>query len=125
MGPADLRPARLAHHSHSSLLWKPEFGKVCAGICFCLLHHPPWSGDNTQHRASTYFVYFKWQEALRLNDEMEEEEEEETNNEAAVPQEELDDAELQLQQEGAFSILVSNIFLFFSSVFPEGLHLRV
>ena len=75
--------------------------------------------------ASSYFVYFKWQEALRLNDEMEEEEEEETNNEAAVPQEELDDAELQLQQEGAFSIFVSNIFLFFSSVFPEGLHLRV
>ena len=75
--------------------------------------------------ASTYFVYFEWQEALRLNDEMEEEEEEETNNEGAVPQEELDDAELQLQQEGAFSILVSNIFLFFSSVFPEGLHLRV
>ena len=75
--------------------------------------------------ASSYLVYFKWQEALRLNDEMEEEEEEETNNEAAVPQEELDDAELQLQQEGAFSILVSNIFLFFSSVFPEGLHLRV
>ena len=76
--------------------------------------------------ASTYFVYFKWQEALRLNDEMEEEEEEEeTNDEAAVPQEELDDAELQLQQEGAFSILVSNIFLFFSSVLPEGLHLRV
>ena len=56
---------------------------------------------------------------------MEEEEEEETNNEAAVPQEELDDAELQLQQEGAFSILASNILLFFSSVFPEGLHLRV
>lgn len=75
--------------------------------------------------AFAIFIILLGQEALRLNDEMEEEEEEETNNEAAVPQEELDDAELQLQQEGAFSILVSNIFLFFSSVFPEGLHLRV
>ena len=67
----------------------------------------------------------KRQEAMRNDEEVEEmvEEEEETDN-AEV--EEFAGAEaVELQQEGTLAILISNFSLFFSSVFPEGIHLRV
>lgn len=57
-------------------------------------------------------------------------EEEEEPNYAAVPVEDLvdvdhqDDHQEDHQQPGEFAILIANLSLFFSSVFPEGLHLR-
>jgi len=64
-------------------------------------------------------IIFLGQEALRRDEEMVEDEGEADNAEV----EELVEAEH--QQEGTFAILISNLSLFFSSVFPEGLHLRV
>ena len=51
---------------------------------------------------------------MRRNEEMVEDEGEADNAEVEAEQ----------QQEGTFAILISNLSLFFSSVFPEGLHLR-
>ena len=57
-------------------------------------------------------------------------EEEEEPNYAAVPVEDLvdvdnqDDQQEDHQEPGEFATLISNLSLFFSSVFPEGPHLR-
>ena len=57
-------------------------------------------------------------------------EEEEEPNYAAVPVEDLvdvdnqDDQQEDHQEPGEFTTLISNLSLFFSSVFPEGPHLR-
>jgi len=64
-------------------------------------------------------IIFLGQEALRRDEELVEDEEETDNAEV----EEL--VEAGQQQGGTFAILTSNLSLFFSSVFPEGLHLRV
>ena len=68
----------------------------------------------------------KRQEAMRNDEEVEEmvEEEEETDN-AEVEEFAGAEAEHEQQQGGTFAILISNFSLFFSSVFPEGIHLRV
>jgi len=69
-------------------------------------------------------LIFLGQEAMHLD------EEEEEPNYAAVPVEDLvdvdhqDDHQEDHQQPGEFAILIANLSLFFSSVFPEGLHLR-
>ena len=65
------------------------------------------------------YILEKCQEALRRDEELVEDEEETDNAEV----EEL--VEAGQQQGGTFAILTSNLSLFFSSVFPEGLHLRV
>jgi len=68
-------------------------------------------------------VIFLGKEAMR-NDEVVEEEE--VRNDAEASEEELVDAEAEDEQdEGTLAILISNVSLFFSSVFPEGIHLRV
>ena len=57
-------------------------------------------------------------------------EEEEEPNYAAVPVEDLvdvddqDDQQEDHQEPGEFATIISNLALFFSSVFPEGPHLR-
>ena len=66
-----------------------------------------------------FHIRKKCQEALHRDEEMVEDEEETDNAEV----EEL--VEAGQQQGGTFAILTSNLSLFFSSVFPEGLHLRV
>jgi len=111
--------------------------EVLWGLLTCLLHslliiailHFYGSLNLAKFALAVAFaclVIFLGQVVLHLDDDMEEEEEEERNNAAVPPLEELDDAEQQQQQhQGAFAILVSNLSLFLSSVFPEGLHLRV
>ena len=57
-------------------------------------------------------------------------EDEEEPNYAAVPVEDLvdvdnqDDQQEDHQEPGEFATIISNLALFFSSVFPEGPHLR-
>jgi len=114
--PANNRP----HEAYLEVLW---------GLLTCLLHsfliiaifHFYGSLNLVKivlASAIACLIIFLGQEALRLNEEVVEEEEEAEN--AVV--EELVEAE---QQGGTFAILVSNFSLFFSSVFPEGLHLPV
>jgi len=64
-------------------------------------------------------VIFLGKEAMRRDEEMSEEEEDADNAEA---EEFVED---EAEQGGTFAILISNFSLFFSSVFPEGIHLRV
>jgi len=104
--------------------------EVLWGLLTCLLHSSliiaiiHFYGSLNLVKFSLAFAFaclviFLGQEALRRDEEMVDEGEETDNAEV----EELVEAEH--QQEGAFAILISNLSLFFSSVFPEGLHLPV
>jgi len=135
--PASTPPARASNPPAPASTPPPEaYLEVLWGLLTCLLHsfliiailHFYGSLNLVKFALAFAFaclIIFLGKEAMRNDEEVEEmvEEEEETDN-AEV--EEFAGAEaVELQQEGTLAILISNFSLFFSSVFPEGIHLRV